>query len=165
MRPLAALAFVLVPLAEIYVLIQVGQVIGAWWTVLLLLAMAVLGGWLVKRELRSAWRALQTALQEGRVPSTEIADTALITLGGALLLAPGFLTDVVGLAILLPVTRPLFRTLVVGFAARRVQAGAMTFAAARAAGPAGQPGGPQRGYQVVAGEVVDDARDPGAPRT
>lgn len=164
MRPFAALAFVLVPLAELFVLIQVGQVIGAWWTVLLLLAMAVLGGWLVKRELRSAWRALQIALQEGRVPSTEIADTALITLGGALLLAPGFLTDVVGLAILLPITRPLFRTLVVGLAARRVQAGAMTSAArAAAAGATPSPSDTSRGYQVVAGEVVDDD-DPRSPR-
>ena len=67
-------AFVLVPLVEIYVIIQVGQVIGAWWTILLLIADSMLGSWLVKREGARAWRALRSALDEGRMPATELAD-------------------------------------------------------------------------------------------
>ena len=58
-------AFVVVPLVEIYVIIQVGQVIGAWWTILLLIADSILGSWLVKREGARAWRALRTALERG----------------------------------------------------------------------------------------------------
>ena len=63
------LAFIVVPLAEIYVLIQVGQVIGVWWTILLLIADSVLGTWLIRREGGRAWRALQTALSSGRMPA------------------------------------------------------------------------------------------------
>src|SRR5205085_499762 len=67
-------AFVVVPLVEIYVIIRIGQVIGAWWTILLLIADSILGSWLVKREGGRAWRALGVALQEGRLPHRELAD-------------------------------------------------------------------------------------------
>src|SRR3954471_14438028 len=82
--------FVVVPLVEIYVLIQVGQAIGAWWTILLLIADSLLGTWLIRREGGRAWRALTTALQTGRMPAKELADGALILVGGTLMLAPGF---------------------------------------------------------------------------
>nr|MBA2478475.1 FxsA family protein [Sporichthyaceae bacterium] len=100
MRAVAALGFLLVPIAEIFVLIQVGQAIGPWWTVLLLVTMSVLGAWLVRREFRNTWSALRAALQSGRLPSSELADAGLVVVGGTLLLTPGFLTDVVGLAML-----------------------------------------------------------------
>jgi UPF0716 protein FxsA len=147
MRAVAVLVFLLVPLAEIFVLIQVGQVIGPWWTVLILIAMSVLGAWLVRREFRSTWQALQGALQTGRVPSSELADAGMVVVGGTLLLTPGFLTDIVGFAMLLPITRPVFRRALLALLARRLQVRAATWTG-RGARPAG--------YQVVQGEVVDD---------
>ena len=77
------------PLVEIYVLIQVGQVIGAWWTILLLIADSILGGWLIKREGGRAWRALRRRSSSGRMPARELADGALILVGGTLMLTPG----------------------------------------------------------------------------
>ena len=68
------IAFVVMPILEIYVLIQVGQVIGPWWTILLLIADSILGGWLIKHEGRRAWLALTTALDSGRMPAKELAD-------------------------------------------------------------------------------------------
>lgn len=114
--------FLLTPVVEIYVIIQVGQQIGALPTVALLLAESALGAWLVKREGRRAWRALQTALATGRMPGRELADAALVLVGGTLLLTPGFVTDVVGFALVLPVTRPLARRALGWLVARRAGA-------------------------------------------
>ena len=100
---LLVLAFVVVPLVEIYVLIQVGQVIGPWWTILLLIADSILGGWLIRREGRRAWLALTTALNSGQMPAKELADGALILVGGTLMLSPGFVTDGLGILLILPV--------------------------------------------------------------
>jgi UPF0716 protein FxsA len=106
---LLLLAFVVVPVVEIWVIIQVGQAIGVLPTVALLLLDAVLGTWLFKREGRRAWAAFTRALQEGRVPAREVADGALVVVGGAFLLSPGFVTDAVGVACLLPPTRAALR--------------------------------------------------------
>ena len=84
------------PLVEIYVIIQVGQVIGAWWTILLLIADSIFGSWLIKREGGKAWQALRMALEEGRMPHRELADGVLILVGGTLMLTPGFVTDIFG---------------------------------------------------------------------
>ncbi|RNM11165.1 FxsA family protein [Nocardioides pocheonensis] len=140
--PLLFAAFLVVPIVEIYVLIQVGQVIGAWWTVLLLIADSLFGSWLLKREGVRAWRALQQAFTEGRMPTRELADAALIVFGGTLMISPGFVTDVVGLLAILPFTRPVARRLLTAFAARRV----VVVRDAR------RPGPPD---DVVRGEVVD----------
>jgi UPF0716 protein FxsA len=113
-------AFIVVPLVEIYVLIQVGQVIGVWWTILLLVADSVLGTWLIRREGGRAWRALQTALGSGRMPAKELADGALILIGGTLMLAPGFVTDAIGILLILPLTRPFARRLLTTVVARRL---------------------------------------------
>ena len=113
-------AFIVVPLAEIYVLIQVGQVIGIWWTILLLVADSVLGTWLIRREGGRAWRALQVALSSGRMPARELADGALILIGGTLMLSPGFVTDAFGILLILPVTRPVARRLLTSVVARRL---------------------------------------------
>ncbi len=156
-------AFVVVPVLEIYVLIQVGQVIGGGWTVLLLIADSIIGAWVVRHEGSRAWRALRTALQSGRMPATEIADGALILIGGTLMLTPGFVTDGAGLLLLLPVTRPLFRRALTGFVAQRLVV--MGTGAGRTDGPTrgapGAPGdarrpGPRSEGPVVRGEVVDD---------
>lgn len=150
---LLVLAFVVMPLLEIYVIIQVGQVVGPWWTILLLVLASVLGAWLVRREGGRAWRALQQALREGRMPARELADGALILVGGTLMLTPGFLTDVAGVLLILPFTRPLARGLLT-----RVVAGRMVVMAppGTTGGPgATQPGNAPRG-QVIPGEVVDE---------
>lgn len=141
------LAFVLVPIVEIYVIIQVGQVIGAWWTVLLLIADSLIGSWLVRREGGRAWEALRTALRDSRMPATELADGALILIGGTLMLTPGFVTDVVAILLILPVTRPLFR----GLLARAVASRLVVMGVPNATRPGRGPEGP-----VVRGEVIDD---------
>jgi UPF0716 protein FxsA len=139
--------FVVVPLVEIYVIIQVGQAIGPWWTILLLIADSILGSWLIRREGSRAWRALRTALDSGRMPAKELADGALILVGGTLMLAPGFVTDGFGILMILPVTRPLFRRLLTRLVANRlVVIGPGT---TRRPGPG--PDGP-----VIRGEVVDE---------
>ena len=140
--------FVVVPLIEIYVLVQVGQVIGAGWTILLLVADAILGTWIIKHEGARAWRALRQALAEGRMPATELADGALILIGGTLMLAPGFVTDVFGILLILPFTRPLFRRLLAGVVASRLLIAPLNVTRP---GPQAPGQGP-----VVRGEVVDD---------
>ena len=148
-----AVLFVVVPLAEIYLLIQVGQVIGVWWTILLLVADSIVGSYLIKHEGARAWRALTDALQSHRMPAKELADGALILVGGTLLLTPGFLSDVVGFFCILPFTRPLARRLLTGFITRKFLGGlAGGPAAGRAGGRAQQCPGPD---SVVQGEVVD----------
>lgn len=144
---LLVVAFVLVPLAEIYVLIQVGQVIGAWWTILLLVADSILGSWLIKREGARAWGALHEAITGGRMPGRELADAALILVGGTLMLSPGFVTDVVGVLFLLPMTRPFGRRLLAGIVSRRL------LAATAGAAPRNDT---RPGPDVVRGEVVDE---------
>jgi UPF0716 protein FxsA len=144
---LLIVAFVIVPLVEIYVIIQVGQAMGAWWTILLLVADSVFGSWLVKREGLRAWRALRVALDERRMPHRELADGMLVLVGGLLMITPGFVLDVVGLVCILPFTRPLGRRVLSGFVSRRLAG--VAFAAPRTRRRPGP------GDDVVQGEVVD----------
>ncbi len=138
------LLFVVMPLAEIYVLVQVGQVIGPWWTIVLLLLDSLLGTWLIRREGARTFAALRDALATGRMPARELADGALVLVGGTLLLSPGFVTDAFALLLILPVTRPLFRRLLTRLVAAR-----MLVVTQNRPGPGSQ--GP-----VIRGEVVDD---------
>ncbi|MEO5853788.1 MAG: FxsA family protein [Nocardioides sp.] len=147
-------AFVVVPLVEIYVLIQVGQVIGAWWTIALLVADSILGSWLVRREGRRAWQALTSALQTGRMPAKELADAALILVGGTLMLTPGFVTDALGLLVIVPLTRPVARRLLTRLVAARLVAAGRP--------PGTTKPGPGSSGSVVPGEVVD-GDDPATP--
>ena len=119
MVPALAVLFILVPLAELAVIIAVGKAIGFVATLLTLLAFSVFGAWLARREGLAAWGRLQLALVDGRMPTREVADGAIILLAGALLLTPGFLTDLVGLALLVPATRALARRWVPALARRR----------------------------------------------
>lgn len=158
------LAFLAVPIIEIYVILQVGHVIGGWPTVGLLLAESLLGAWIVRREGRRAWRALRSTFQGGRLPDRELADAALVLVGGVLLLTPGFVTDFLGFVFVLPFTRPLVRRLLALYVGRRLKA-----ARGRATGRAtfegfgGMPGRPgseeSRDPHVVRGEVVEEDRD------
>jgi len=109
MFPVLVLLFIVVPIVELYVIIQVGEAIGVWWTLALLIADSVAGSWLMRTQGRAAWRRFQAALSEGRVPARETLDGVLVIFGGAFLLAPGFVTDVVGALLLAPPTRALVR--------------------------------------------------------
>jgi UPF0716 protein FxsA len=105
--------FIVVPIAELYVLLQIGQAIGVLPTIALLIVDSVLGSWLMRSQGRAAWLRFNRALAEGRVPGREVIDGVLIIFGGALLLTPGFLTDILGLVLLLPPTRAIVRQVLV----------------------------------------------------
>jgi len=141
-------AFVVVPLLEISALILVGNLVGPWWTILLLIADSIVGGWLIRREGARAWAALNEALTSGTMPARELADGALILIGGTLMLTPGFVTDLVGLVLILPFTRPLGRRLLTQVVSRRLLIAGVAHDVRR---PGPGPSGP-----VVRGEVVDD---------
>jgi UPF0716 protein FxsA len=113
------LLFIVVPVAELYVIIQVGGLIGVWPTLALLLADALLGSLLLRHQGRGAWRRFNAAIAERRFPGREVADGVLIVIGGTLLLTPGFLTDVVGVFLLIPPTRALCRGLLRRYTLRR----------------------------------------------
>jgi UPF0716 protein FxsA len=102
-------ALLIVPVAEIALIVAVGSVIGGWQTLVLLLLESALGAYLVKQEESRSWRSLRVALNTGQMPGRELADAALVLIGGALLLTPGFLTDFVGFFFILPFTRPITR--------------------------------------------------------
>jgi UPF0716 protein FxsA len=114
------LLFIVVPIAELYVIIQVGEAIGVVNTILLLILDSLLGSLLMRSQGRAAWRRFNEAVAAGRVPAREVIDGALVIFGGAFLLTPGFLTDIVGVILLLPPTRAVVRRILVGRFARRV---------------------------------------------
>ena len=120
MALLLIILFIVVPIAELAVIIQVGQLIGVWWTIALLLADSVLGSWLMRSQGRAVWRRFNAAVAEGRAPTREVLDGVLVIFGGALLITPGFITDVFGVLFLLPPTRVLVRGLLVRRATLRV---------------------------------------------
>jgi UPF0716 protein FxsA len=106
---LLVLLFIALPIAEIYVIIKVGEAIGLLPTLVLLLADALLGSLLLRHQGRSAWRRFNSAIAEGRFPGREAADGVMIAVGGTLLLTPGFITDIFGFLFLLPPTRAIVR--------------------------------------------------------
>ncbi|HEX2039047.1 MAG TPA: FxsA family protein [Acidimicrobiales bacterium] len=114
-----ALLFLVVPFVELFVLLQVGQAIGVLDTVALLVLVSVVGAWLVKREGLSVLRRAQERVAAGAVPGRELVDGVLILFAGALLLTPGFLTDVVGILLLLPPVRAALRSSTVRWLRRR----------------------------------------------
>lgn len=132
--------FVLLPIAELYLIYQVGDSIGILWTLLLLAADSVLGSVLLRSQGRTVWKRFNEAMASGRMPHREVQDGVAVIFGGAFLITPGFLTDAIGLALLLPPTRAVILRLARRQLARRV--------AARVAsgGAAPPPAGP--GYDV-----------------
>ncbi len=111
--------FIVVPIVELYVIIQIGGLIGVWPTIGLLLADAILGSLLLRHQGRSAWQRFNKALEERRFPGKEVADGLLIAIGGTLLLTPGFVTDIVGLLFLIPPTRAIVRSMLKGIVGKR----------------------------------------------
>ncbi|HUF32108.1 MAG TPA: FxsA family protein [Acidimicrobiales bacterium] len=114
MAVLLALLFLVVPLVELAIIIQVGAAIGTLNTIALLLFMSVAGGWLMKREGLGVVRRVQGQVQAGQVPGSALVDGFLVLLGGALMLTPGFLTDAIGLSLLLPPVRAVVRRVAAG---------------------------------------------------
>jgi len=164
MRFLLILLFIVVPIAELAVLIQIGQAIGVWWTIALLVADAVIGSMLARSQGRTTWRRFNEAIREGRVPAREVMDGALVVFGGALLLAPGFITDILGVFLLLPPTRAFVRALLVRRYAGRMVASVTDPRVSR--GPDGAGSRPPRARQSydVEGTAVDtppDGLEPG----
>ena len=160
---LLVVLFIVVPIVELYVIIQVGQWIGLWPTLALLLADALLGSLLLRHQGRGAWRRFNAALAERRFPGREVADGLMIAVGGTLLLTPGFVTDIFGFLLLLPPTRAIARRLLSAFAARRFVVVGM--------GGAGAPRGPQsphdpsgRPYDFDGTAEEIDEDDPQLPR-
>jgi UPF0716 protein FxsA len=170
---LLVLLFIVVPLVELYVIIRVGEAIGALPTIGLLLLDGVLGAALLRHQGRAAWRRFNLALNEGRVPHRETFDGAMVIFGGALLLTPGFITDIFGLLLLIPPTRAAIRRGLTLFALRRFSMGqrVVFWTAGRAAGRSGPrpgPPTPERPYDLdgTAREVPEEpAPDEGTRRT
>ena len=151
-------ALVLLPLLEIVVLVAVGRSIGLGWTILLLVGMAVAGTWLARRETGRTFGALRRAVDSGKMPTDEATDAILVGLGAFLLILPGVISDVVGLVLVLPFTRPLARRLlqlVIAQQALRLRVVAGMPADPR---PRSTPG---RG-EVIEGEVVAEEPAPGS---
>lgn len=147
----------LLPLLEIVVLIAVGRSIGVLWTIGLIVAMAVVGAWLARRETGRTFRALQRAVESGKMPTDEVTDAVLVMAGGFLLILPGFVSDVLGLFLILPFTRPLSRRLVHLLVAQ--QALKVSGAAAARSGAAGRAPGTG---QVIEGEIIAEEPAPGS---
>lgn len=103
------LLFVLVPVAEIYVLVTVGSSIGPFPTIALVILTALAGAHLARMQGLSTMMRIRANLDQGFMPAEELLDGVLIFLAGMVLLTPGFLTDIAGLLILLPATRNLFK--------------------------------------------------------
>ena len=152
------LALLVVPVVEIAVIVAVGRAIGGWQTLLLLLLESLLGAWIVKREGGRTWVALREALRSGSMPSRQLADAALVLIGGTLLLTPGFVTDIAGFFFILPVTRPITRRWLEAAVARRLLGpfgdwpGPGPGTGTSGAGGRGDEGPPD----VIQGEVVDE---------
>ncbi len=105
MFPLIGFLFLAIPILEIYLLIQVGEVIGAGWTILLVVLTAVIGVWLLRIQGLSTLARAQRRLQENELPAREILEGMGLVVAGALLLTPGFFTDAIGFLLLFPPTR------------------------------------------------------------
>jgi UPF0716 protein FxsA len=101
--------FIIIPLAELYVIYQVGDAIGILPTLALLVLDSLLGAWLLRSQGRATWSRFQATMQSGRIPHREVFDGVLVIFGGAFLITPGFLTDIVGVFLLLPPTRAVLR--------------------------------------------------------
>jgi UPF0716 protein FxsA len=145
---LLVLIFIIVPLAELYVIIQVGNAIGLVPTLVLLLADALLGSMLLRHQGRAAWIQFNRALAENRLPHKEVFDGILVIMGGALLLTPGFITDIFGLILLIPPTRAIVRGITSRVVRRRMAMGATIWSMGRGQRPPRQrpaPNGPGTG--------------------
>lgn len=149
--PVLVLGFILIAVTEVWLLTVVGSRIGVLPTFVILVTEALLGAWLMRREGSKAWAALIDALTTGRMPTGQLADAALVLIGGILLIVPGFFTDLIGVFFLLPLTRPLVRKSLGFLIARQAAKSGVDFGVIKAKYGAGT---------VIRGETVDDVPSP-----
>jgi UPF0716 protein FxsA len=138
--------FILLPLAELYVILEV---VGPWleWygTLALLVVDSIVGSLLLRAQGRAVWRRFNTVLAEGRMPHREVVDGVLIIFGGAFLITPGFITDILGLLLLIPPTRALVRRVLVRRLGNRLAVGVV------------ERGRPRRSWDVEGNATEQDA--------
>lgn len=101
------LAFLAIPILEIYLLFQVGGIIGAGWTIFIVVGTAVLGAALVRQQGLATWTRLNQSMAQGQIPPTILVEGIFLLLSGAFLLTPGFFTDTIGFLFLMPPVRKM----------------------------------------------------------
>jgi len=143
-------AFIVLPIAELYLIYKVGDSIGILPTLALLAADSVIGSLLLRAQGRAVWRRFQATMQAGRMPHREVQDGVLVIFGGALLITPGFLTDILGLLLLIPPSRAVVRRFVTKALTRRAVS-----RVAGADGRAGPDGRADRGVWDVEGTATE----------
>ncbi len=99
--------FVTLPLVEIFLLIKLGELMGFWPTVLMVIGTGLLGAWMARLYGWSVWMEIQQELQMGKMPTDKMFDGLLILIGGIVLLTPGIITDAIGFLLLIPATREI----------------------------------------------------------
>lgn len=164
MLPLIGL-FIAIPILELYVIVKVGGLIGVLPTLVLLFGMSLLGAVLLRHQGRGAWQRFNRALAERRFPGREVADGLMITVGGVLLLTPGFVTDFFGLLLLIPPIRAIGRRLLQAWVGRRFVV--LGVGGVRGASPPRYDAGPgpaSRPYDFDGTAEEIDADDPQLPR-
>ena len=129
------IAFIVVPVVEIFMITQVASQLGWATTIVLVIGVSLAGAWLVKREGLSVIRRVRDAASNGKLPTNELADGAMIFFASALMLTPGFITDFIGLALLLPPIRALLRPPVISFFSSRIEVRTQGFGGAAFGGP------------------------------
>jgi len=159
---IAFLAFITIPLVEMFILLKVGAVIGALPTIGLVVFTATLGIWLLRLEGIATLARVQEKLNQGQIPETELLEGIMLLVGGALLLTPGFVTDAMGFTCLIPVLRrPIARWII-----RQGVIRAMNFSS-NANQPGSQPGvrpgtqandRPGHQGQIIEGEFVEKGK-------
>lgn len=118
---LFVLVFIAVPVAELWLILQVGSMIGVAPTIALLLIDSLVGSWLLRTQGRSVWSDFRRTSDAGKIPTTQAVDGFFVVMGGTLLLLPGFLSDFVGLAMILPPSRKLLRGRLIAFVSERAK--------------------------------------------
>jgi len=165
MALLLFLAFLVIPVLELYVVVQVAGSLGIVPTLGLLVAVSIAGSLLVRHQGLGLLTRVRQQLVAGQVPTSDILDGVMMLFAGALLLTPGFITDVVGLALLVPPVRAGVRALAAATLARRIMAASPAGAAGAAAWGAASRYGPGRRVRVGDAIIVTDTRsaDPTGP--
>lgn len=126
-RRLLLLLFIVVPALEIWTIVAVGQRIGGWQTFLLIVLTGIVGAYLAKKEAGRVWTYAQRDMAAGIVPTRAILDGICVFAGGAFLISPGFLTDIIGILLLLPPTRSFFRNMLSAWIQKKLAEGRTFF--------------------------------------
>jgi UPF0716 protein FxsA len=161
--------FLVVPLLELFVIVNVAGSLGILPTIAILVTVSLAGAWLLKREGTGAWRRIQQQIAELKAPTDSLIDGALIVFAGALMLTPGFITDIVGLLMMFPPTRIPLRTLLRRRYGKRLQTATVGRVAgggfgATMGGAGGMAGTGLGGFRVFRDVVDGRANDAGPPQ-